>query len=110
MINKNWNGKWIPPVGTICEIALRGSSYRECEIVAVTNIYVIVRFTSNGLERALGHMEAYFKSINTSKEISIGALERVWENETMMPAVKFEILYDAIANGYIPGVKLDETP
>lgn len=113
-----WNGEGLPPVGIKCEHCPGGTTQHEWEVVTVAGVhentstgftdYWLVR--ENGSSYIVGNPYR-FRPLRTEAEkassAAIGAMERAWEEVMNKPAQNFEIIYDAIAAGKIPGVKLE---
>lgn len=113
-----WNGEGLPPVGIRCEHCPGGTTQHEWEVVTVAGVhentstgftdYWLVR--ENGSSYIVGNPYR-FRPLRTEAEkassAAIGAMERAWEEVMNKPAQNFEIIYDAIATGKIPGVKLE---
>lgn len=109
--NPVWDGEGVPTVRCVCEIEVPGG-WRKCRINYVSSKIIVYQMIESGQEYS--SMVAYFRCrpIRTNeqrkRDFSIGAMERAWEQATKKPACNFYAIYDAIAEGKIPGVRLDD--
>ena len=114
-----WDGEGLPPVGIKCEHCPGGTTQHEWEVVTVAGVHenTCTGFTDYWLVRENGSSYIVgnpyrFRPLRTEAEkassAAIGAMERAWEEVMNKPAQNFEIIYEAIAAGKIPGVKLEE--
>lgn len=107
-----WNGEGLPPVG--CEFEY-GKHRTKVKCLGIGHQMI---FASKGdpddeegdfEEFMLSIMHSEFHPVRSEadkkRDNAIAHMEREWESVTMVPAVKFEVIYDAIAEGKIPGVK-----
>lgn len=113
-----WNGEGFPPVGVKCEWFDRNTKeWLPVEVVYSSEwVLVVSGVASNGdvvelaIERYGDEDRCKFRPIRTEEErrrgLAVGSMERIWESVTGMPACEFETIYDDIAAGKIPGVRL----
>lgn len=110
-----WNGEGSPPVGTECE-ALYGLVWHPCVVVAHYDGFVFawnydhrITFTFDDIAIAAGeHLRPARTEAERKRDLAVGAMERSWESVTGVPAYDFEKIYDDIAAGKIPGVRLSD--
>lgn len=114
-----WNGEGqTPPVGFICERSWAGDEWQPCKILFTSDQIVVVKLKGSGMEDAYNIGDVTFRPIRSEAE---------WKREKAIAAlVDFKIgyhchpkaaesylrevtaLYDAIAAGKIPSVKLED--
>lgn len=127
----SWDGVGLPPVGCECEFTFGpyepdefdvscGETPIEGTIVNVVehkttshgNKVAVVYWDDAGAGRAMCLIGPCLKPIRAEedkkRDYAVGAMERCWEAVTDNPAHHFEEIYDAIAAGKIPGVKLED--
>lgn len=106
-----WDGKGLPPVGCECEREGPGR-WVKCKINYVSETLIVYKMTDSGTEYSSLVNAFMFRPIRTEAErrrdYAVGALERAWEEVTNRPAAQFEVIYDAIAAGKIPGIRLTD--
>lgn len=112
-----WNGEGVPPVGCECEYSLNGgSTWWKCKIdyIVGTQGVVMLCHTIEGVQYV--HFSSYgdslkFRPIRTEAErkrdAAVEAMKREAEEGNNWIYSEYEIIYDAIAAGKIPGVKLE---
>lgn len=109
-----WNGFHLPPVGTECEYLSVNEGWVNCEILLYRQNFVVMETSLGGGGITLNRVdECQFRPIRTEAERkrddAIEALQLdeartgVYINEDEATAI-----YDAIAAGEIPGVKLED--
>lgn len=102
-----WNGEGLPPVGIECECSAP-ELWKKCKIKYTSDQLIVYQMIDTGYEYAASGRFIKFRPLPTPeeerKDYAVGALERAWEEVTDKPAFKFEVIYDAIAAGKIPGV------
>lgn len=107
-----WNGEGVPPVGCECEYQYKvhGSEWCRFECVAVDGKAVFG--WSNNTPIALQSNTHNFRPLRTEAErkrdAAIEAMQREADEGDNWVYSEHEIIYDAIAAGKIPGVKLDD--
>lgn len=107
-----WNGDGLPPVGCECLASVDdGESWTSWYTMAVDGDYVIFGYLDGDHVAFSKKDMPIFLPLRTEAEnaesLAIGAMERAWEEVMNKPAQNFEIIYEAIAAGKIPGVKLE---
>lgn len=109
-----WNGEGVPPIGTRCRIIISDRDFGECEILFVGESLLVWRQDSTYHEGSGYHRHMKFRPIRTEadkkREAALDAIygaiasaER--EHNRSDEADK---VYEAIAAGKIPGVKLED--
>lgn len=108
-----WNGEGLPPVGMHCKIVdhdgvLMYGQGENGEVVAHVENTAVIR-----MSYGLGCFEArHLRPIRTEAErkrdAAIEAMQREADEGNNWIYSEYEIIYDAIAAGKIPGVKLED--
>lgn len=102
-----WDGVGLPPAGCECEVK-RAIDWVKCKILFISDAHVVLMADE---ECCWNTCACQFRPLRTEAEkassAAIGAMERAWEEVMNKPAQNFEIIYEAIAAGKIPGVKLE---
>ena len=108
-----WNGEGLPPVGMHCKIVdhdcvLMYGQGESGEVIAHVENTAVIR-----MSYGLGCFEARFlKPVSSEAErkrdAAVAAMQREADDGDNWIYSKYEIIYDAIARGKIPGVKLDD--
>ena len=104
-----WNGEGLPPVGCECECQFL-DVWNVCKVLFV-GADVIVGVI-DGSERAFSVNHTKFRPLRTEAErkrdAAVEAMQREADEGDNWIYSEYEIIYDAIAAGKIPGVKLDD--
>lgn len=113
-----WDGAGLPPVGCMCERSWAGDKWLSCKILFTSNQIVVVKLKGSGIEDAYYIGDVTFRPIRSEAERK--------RDEAVATLVDFKIgyhchpkaaesylrevtaLYDAIAAGKIPGVRLED--
>lgn len=108
-----WNGEGLPPAGVECEAKYRESDSAEWFLFRCVGVDCGVAFGWAGKEAAtLGKGSYEFRPLRTESErkrdAAIKAMQREADEGDNWIYNEYEIIYDAIAAGKIPGVKLDD--
>lgn len=111
--NSAWNGKGLPPVGMHCEIVdhdgvLMYGQGESGEVIAHVENTAVIR-----MSYGLGCFEARFlrpsrSEVERKRDAAIEAMQKEADEGDNWIYSEYEIIYDAIAAGKIPGVKLDD--
>lgn len=114
-----WNGKGVPPVGTVCEVRVIGAhndQFVEFTVTSVTDNFIIGYVTGNSKESALNHKTPYvtFRQLQSDKEKWVEQAARVLLKEHSKISVfagdptkfidKANAIYEAIESGELPGI------
>lgn len=108
----SWNGQGLPPTGCECEARLRCSD-GEWFFFRCVGVDCGVAFGWAGKEAiTLGKGSYEFRPLRTEAErkrdAAIEAMQSEADDGNNWVYSEYEIIYDAIAAGKIPGVKLDD--
>ena len=110
-----WNGKGVPPVGCECEISFSGKSLGQCEILFVGDSLIVWKQKSSQQEGSGYHRHMNIRPLRTEAERKRDdAAEAIdWYMPEFIPDTPNDYyhakkIYDAIAAGKIPGVKLED--
>lgn len=103
-----WNGEGLPPVGCECECQFL-DAWHVCKVLFV-GAEVIVGVI-DGSERAFSVNHTKFRPFQSEAErkrdAAVEAMQREADEGNNWVYSECEIIYDAIAAGKIPGVKLE---
>lgn len=107
-----WNGEGLPPVGCECESKqFPQVDWNKFKVVAVCDGHVF-GFWGNGVSTALDSKMWQFRPLRTEasrrRDAAIEAMQREADDGDNWIYSEYEIIYDAIAEGKIPGVKLED--
>lgn len=104
-----WSGEGVPPVGCECECQFL-DAWHVCKVLFV-GTEVIVGVIDDS-ERAFSVSHTKFRPLRTEadrkREVAIEAMQREADEGDNWIYSEYEIIYDAIAAGKIPGVKLED--
>lgn len=108
-----WNGEGLPPVGVECECSWCGDEWQPCKILFASNQIVVVKLKESGMDDAYNIGDVTFRPIRSEAERKRD--EAVAQLNNFVAMGKFALdedlasaVYDAIAAGKIPGVKLED--
>lgn len=107
-----WNGEGaIPPVGYVCERSWAGDEWLSCEILFASNQIVVVKLKESGIEDAYNIGDVTFRPIcseaDRKRDESLRVIYEILYAGTSTKQDAADI-YNAIAAGEIPGVKLED--
>ena len=106
-----WNGEGLPPVGCECEISFSGKSLGQCEVLFVGDSLIVWKQKSSQQEGSGYHRHMNIRPLRTEAErkrdAAIEAMQKEADEGDNWIYTEYEIIYDAIAAGKIPGVKLE---
>lgn len=107
-----WDGESVPPVGAKCEIIINEGDLGLCEILFVGASLLVWRQESTYQEGSGYHRHMNFRPLRTEAERkrddakkAISELRDI--DGYKLAACMIDPIYDAIAAGKIPGVKLE---
>lgn len=107
-----WNGEGVPPVGCECEISFSGKSLGQCEVLFVGDSLIVWKQKSSQQEGSGYHRHMNIRPLRTEAErkrdAAVEAMQREADEGDNWIYSEYEIIYDAISAGKIPGVKLDD--
>lgn len=106
-----WNGEGLPPVGCVCEYTKESlGEWTECTIDYVGSSFIVYR-DCYGVELTGIICDIQFRPIRSEahnkKERIVECLVEVYRNALGDTTSAFGCVYDTIAAGKIPGVKLE---
>lgn len=103
-----WNGDGaIPPVGCICESSWVGDEWQQCEILFRSNQFVVVKLKESGMEDSYNIGDVIFRPIRPEAELKRDeAVKTIMLTGWCQTAA--EEIYDLIAAGKVPGMKLED--
>lgn len=100
-----WNGEGLPPVGCVCERSWAGDKWLRCEIIFTGNEIVLVKLATR--EAAYHLSDVRFRPIRSEaerkREEAVKAITLTGWCQTAA-----EEIYDLIAAGKVPGMKLED--
>ena len=103
-----WNGEGLPPVGCECEVK-RALDWVKCKILFISDTHVVLMADE---ECCWNTCACQFRPLRTEAKIkrdsAIEAMQREADDGDNWIYSEYEIIYDAIAAGKIPGVRLDD--
>lgn len=109
---QTWNGEGLTPVGCECEISFSGKSLGQCEVLFVGDSLIVWKQKSSQQEGSGYHRHMNIRPLRTEAErkrdAAVEAMQRETDDGDNWIYSEYEIIYDAIAAGKIPGVKLDD--
>ena len=108
-----WNGDGLPPVGCECERSWAGDKFLPCKILFTSNQIVVVKLKESGREDSYNIGDVAFRPIRSEdecrREEAVRALMKILGGcGGPHSELKAGEIYDAIAAGKIPGVKLED--
>lgn len=110
-----WNGEGLPPVGCECEISFSGKSLGQCEVLFVGDSLIVWKQKSSQQEGSGYHRHMNIRPLRNEEERKrYEAAEAIdfympeFITDTPNEFYHAKKIYDAIAAGKIPGVKLDD--
>lgn len=107
-----WNGEGIPQSGELVELMddSQSQTWGDVTIKFYGDSFAV--WDDHGEECSNSLCHVHIRPICTEAErkrdLAVGAMERGWESVTGVPAYDFASIYDDIAAGKIPGVRLDD--
>lgn len=106
-----WNGEGLPPVGAECEFKCATGEWVAVEITAIArNGVCFVERGKNGENYVSfsSELRPLRTEAERKRDAAIEAMQREADEGDNWIYSEYEIIYDAIAAGKIPGVKLDD--
>lgn len=99
-----WNGEGLPPVGVECECQFRGG-WQKCNILFSGNQIIVLMI--DGDEYPFEPKNTLFRPIDKKRNDAIADMLTIIDCNGVDPKNSAIQIYDAIAAGKIPGVKLE---
>lgn len=110
-----WNGEGQPQVGVECECSWCGDEWQPCKILFASNQIVVVKLKESGMDDAYNIGDVTFRPMRSEadrkRDAAVEAIDRYMPEfipDTPNDYYNAKKIYDAIAAGKIPGVKLDD--
>ena len=107
-----WNGEGvIPPVGCVCDRSWAGDEWQQCKILFASNQLVVVKLKESGREDAYNIGDVIFRTSRTERDKAIEEMIKIATMHTTKSLgldLAFNSIYNSIAAGEIPGVKLED--
>ena len=106
-----WNGEGVtPPVGCVCERSWAGDEWQSCKILFASGQIVVVKLKESGMEDAYNIGDVAFRPTRPIR--SAADRNRDEAVKTIMLTgwcqAFAEEIYDLIAAGKVPGIKLED--
>ncbi|UCS82873.1 hypothetical protein vBYenSP400_83 [Yersinia phage vB_YenS_P400] len=110
------NEKWMPKVGEVCEFRHKGwaiISWSTAEVAAMTDEYLIVRYEYSNSEQHYNLADIEFRPLKSPKGLATEAMKKEWRKVAGdsiggdLISI-YDAIYDAIADGKVPGVVLEK--
>ncbi len=106
-----WNGEGLPPIGCECEVSVDGGR-SWCTYRAINEKNGVRLIEIGNLTEEFENDNWIFRPLHTEAEkkrdAAVEAMQREADEGNNWIYSEYEIIYDAIAAGKIPGVKLDD--
>ena len=106
-----WNGEGvIPPVGCVCERSWAGDEWQQCKILFASNQLVVVKLKESGREDAYNIGDVIFRTRRTERDKAIEEMIKIatiYTTKSLSLDLALNSIYNAIAAGKIPGMKLE---
>ncbi len=100
-----WDGEGLPPVGCECERSLCGDSWLPCTILFVSNEMVVVKLATH--ESAYRHDDVKFRPIRSEADKKRDEIAKDINAAVDASGTLGHVLYDAIAAGKIPHIRIE---
>lgn len=100
-----WDGEGLPPVGVECEIK-RVSDWIPVTIKFISGYYTVI-LTRGGTEDVYQTSALQFRHIRSPEDVARDEATKAFNDIGVMNLIHARQIYDAIAAGKIPGVKLE---
>lgn len=118
-----YSGEGLPPVGAVIEVNSRHFGWIESKVVAVTRCHLVTEHVGkkgieasivhteideHGIATAVSHKSRAFRPARTEAERKRDdAIKQMMACSAVMVEATAGIIYDAIAAGKIPGIRLE---
>lgn len=118
-----WSGEGLPPVGAVIEVKSCHFGWIESKVVAVTRCHLVTEHVGKkgieasivhteideyGIATAVSHKSRAFRPARTEAERKRDdAIKQMMACSAVMVEVTAGLIYDAIAAGKIPGIRLE---
>lgn len=107
-----WNGEGLPPVGCECEFISNDTSWGVVRVIGMDDDKVVIKPSGEIYYGITPSNRQVFRPIQSEAErkrdAAVEAMQREADDGNNWIYSEYEIIYDAIAAGKIPGVKLED--
>ena len=105
-----WSGEGLPPVGCVCERSWAGDEWLRCEILFISHQIVVVKLKESGIEDAYNIGDVAFRQARHERTEAEIRREEAVKAITLTGWCQSaaEEIYDLVAAGKVPGVKLED--
>lgn len=107
-----WNGEGLPPVGCECEYISNGTSWGKVKVIGLDGEKIVIRPSGEIYYAITPSNKDVFIPFRTEEEkkrdIVVGAIKELFKCSNDPSVDDATLIYDAIAAGKIPGVKLED--
>ena len=110
--NSAWNGEGLPPVGCECEYISNGTSWGKVKVIGLDGEKIVIRPSGEIYYAITPSNKDVFIPFRTEEEkkrdIVVGAIKELFKCSNDPSVDDATLIFNAIAAGKIPGVKLDD--
>lgn len=107
-----WNGEGVPPVGCECEYISNGTSWGKVKVIGLDGEKIVIRPSDEIYYAITPSNKDVFIPFRTEEEkkrdIVVGAIKELFKCSNDPSVDDATLIFNAIAAGKIPGVKLDD--
>lgn len=107
-----WNGEGLPPVGCECEYISNGTSWGKVKVIGLDGEKIVIRPSGEIYYAITPSNKDVFIPFRTEEEkkrdIVVGAIKELFKHGDDPRIDDATLIFNAIAAGKIPGVKLDD--
>lgn len=107
-----WNGEGVPPVGCECEYISNGTSWGKVKVIGLDGEKIVIRPSGEIYYAITPSNKDVFIPFRTEEEkkrdIVVGAIKELFKHGDDPRIDDATLIFNAIAAGKIPGVKLDD--
>lgn len=107
-----WNGEGLPPVGCECEYISNGTSWGKVKVIGLDGEKIVIRPSGEIYYAITPSNKDVFIPFRTEEEkkrdIVVGAIKELFKCSNDPSVDDATLIFNAIAAGKIPGVKLEE--
>lgn len=105
MLPVEWNGEGLPPVGTECERSWTGDKWLTCRVLFIGDENIVLKLATREVSYLI--LDVKFRPIRSARDKAVEAMFYAIPKDLRVGIDCRQSIYDAIAAGKIPGVKLD---
>lgn len=107
-----WNGEGVPPAGCECEFISNGTSWGKVKVIGLDGEKIVIRPSGEIYYAITPSNKDVFIPFRTEEErkrdIVVGAIKELFKCSNDPSVDDATLIFNAIAAGKIPGVKLDD--